>query len=164
MNQPQQPKKYADYTALVNGDVIEVLQRQATEFAAFINGLTAKADYAYAPGKWTIKEMMGHIIDTERILVYRLLAVARGEEAPLPAFDEDRYVAIAHFPDRSLLSFTEEFTLLRKANLYLFQSLNETELNRSGVVSGNSKTTSILLYTIAGHVIHHTEIIKERYL
>lgn len=164
MNQPQEPKKYADYTALVEGDVIELLQRQATEFTEFVNSLTDIADYAYAPGKWTIKEMIGHIIDTERILVYRLLAVARGEQAPLPGFDEDSYVAIAHFPDRSLLSLTEEFSLLRKANLYLFRSLNEPELNRSGIVSGNSKTANTLLYTIGGHVIHHTMIIKERYL
>lgn len=164
MNQPQQPKKYADYTVLVNGDVIELLQRQATEFTEFVNSLHAKADYAYAPGKWTIREMTGHIIDTERILVYRLLAIARGEQTPLPPFDEDSYVANAHFPDRSLLSLTEEFSLLRKANMYLFRSLNETELNRSGIVSGNSKTVKTVLYTIAGHVIHHTEIIKERYL
>jgi hypothetical protein len=164
MNQPLQPKKYADYAALVNGDVLELLQRQATEFTEFLNTLSSKADYAYAPGKWTIKEMTGHIIDTERILVYRLLAIARGEQTPLPAFDEDNYVAAAHFPDRSLLSFTEEFSLLRKANLYLFRSLTADELNRSGTVSGNSKIARDILYIIAGHVIHHTGIIKERYL
>jgi len=164
MNQPLQPKKYADYAALVNGDVIELLQRQATEFTEFLNTLTGKADYAYAPGKWTIKEMIGHIIDTERILVYRLLAVVRGERASLPSFDEDSYVAAAHFPDRSLLSFTEEFSLLRKANLYLFRSLTEAELISTGTVSGNSKTARSILYIIAGHVIHHTGIIKERYL
>jgi hypothetical protein len=164
MNQPQQPKKYADYTLLVNGDVIELLQRQATEFSDFVNSLSAKADYAYAPGKWTIKEMTGHIIDTERILVYRLVAIARGEQASLPSFDEDSYVAMAHFPDRSLLSLTEEFSLLRKANLYLFRSLNDAELNRSGIIGGNTKVAKNILYTVAGHVIHHTEIIKERYL
>lgn len=167
MNQPQAqktPKQYADYAALVSGDVIELLQTQATEFTDFINSIDAKADYAYAPGKWTIKEMIGHIIDTERILVYRLLAISRGEQAPLPSFDEDSYVAIAHFKDRSLLSFTEEFSLLRKANLYFFRSLTEEELNRSGIVSGNSKAAQEILYVIAGHVIHHTHIIKERYL
>jgi len=163
MNQPQ-PKVYADYTALVSGDVIELLQRQATEFPDFVNSLSAKADYAYAPGKWTIKEMTGHIIDTERILTYRLTAIARAEQAPLPGFDEDAYVANAHFADRSLLSFTEEFSLLRKANLYFFRSLTEDELNRSGTASQKSITASKLLYTIAGHVIHHTQIVKERYL
>lgn len=163
MNQPQ-PKKYADYPSLVSGDVIELLARQATEFPEFLASLTSKADYAYAPGKWTIKEMTGHIIDTERILVYRLTAFARLEQSPLPGFDEDTYVSSAHFSDRSLLSFSEEFNLLRKSNLYLFRSLTEEELNRSGIASGNLKTVRELLLTIAGHLIHHISIIKERYL
>lgn len=165
MNQPQPaPKQYADYTALVSGDVIELLQRQATEFTEFINSIKAKADYSYAPGKWTIKEMIGHIIDTERILTYRLVAISRGEQTPLPPFDEDSYVANAHFSDRSLLSFTEEFSLLRKANLYFFRSLTEKELNSCGIVSGNNKIAREILYIIAGHIVHHTQIIKERYL
>lgn len=165
MNQPLPPnKQYADYAALVSGDVIELLQRQATEFSEFISSLQAKADYAYAPGKWTIKEMTGHIIDTERILVYRLTALTRGDQSPLPPFDEDSYVANAHFADRSLLSLTEEFTLLRKANLYFFRSLTAEELNRSGTVSGASKIARDVLYIIAGHVVHHTQIVKERYL
>lgn len=163
MNQPQ-PKQYADYAALVTGDIMEVLQRQATEFPEFLSSLSAKADYAYAPGKWTIRELAGHIIDTERILVYRLTAFARGEKNPLPGFDEDAYVANAHFKDRSLLSFSEEFSTLRKANLYLFRSLTEQDLNRSGVASGNPNTVRKLLYTIPGHLIHHIAILKERYL
>jgi len=161
---PLVPKQYADYAALVSGDLMEVLQRQAIEFPEFINSLQAKADYAYAPGKWTIKEMMGHIIDTERILVYRLVAISRGEQAFLPGFDEDSYVSAAHFSDRSLFSFCEEFSLLRKANMYLFSSLTEQELNRSGTASGKTITAQKVLYILAGHVIHHTQIIKERYL
>ena len=164
MSQPEQPKQYADYPALVSGDVIELLQRQATEFPEFLNSLQAKADYAYAPGKWTLKEMAGHIIDTERILVYRLTAISRAEQAPLPDFDEDLYVENAHFSDRSLLSFSEEFESLRKANLYLFRSLTADELNRIGTAAGKPVSVQKLLYTIAGHLIHHTQIIKERYL
>ena len=167
MNQPQ-PNEYSDwskgYIDQVNGDLMEILQRQATEFPEFINSIAEKADYAYAPGKWTIKEMTGHIIDTERILVYRLTAFARNEQAPLPGFEEDDYVANARFAERSLLSFTEEFSLLRKANLYLFRSLNEAELNRAGTASGKPISVRALLFVIAGHMIHHTRIIKERYL
>ncbi|MCX2481937.1 DinB family protein [Pedobacter sp. MR2016-24] len=167
MNQPQ-PNEYSDwskgYIDQVNGDLMEILQRQSTEFPEFINSIAAKADYAYAPGKWTIKEMTGHIIDTERILVYRLTAFARNEQAVLPGFEEDDYVANARFAERSLLSFTEEFSLLRKANLYLFRSLNETELNRAGTASGKPISVRALLFVIAGHMIHHTRIIKERYL
>jgi hypothetical protein len=161
---PLQPKQYADYPALVTGDVLELLQRQATEFPEFLMAIKDKADYAYAPGKWTIKEMTGHIIDTERILVYRLTAFIRGEKSPLPGFDEDDYVANAHFQDRSLLSFTEEFNALRTANLYLFRSLTEDELKRTGIASGKEISAHRLVLTIAGHLIHHIQIIKERYL
>lgn len=167
MNQPQ-PHEYPEwgkqYISLVEGNVMEILQRQATEFPDFINSLIEKADYAYAPGKWTVKELIGHIIDTERILVFRLLSFARGEKSSFPGFEEDDYVAAAHFQDRSLLSFSDEFTLLRKSNLYLFRSLNETELDRMGSASGREVSVRALLYIIAGHIIHHTRIIKERYL
>ena len=161
---PLQAKVYADYPSLVQSDVFELLERQATAFPDFLKSIDHKADYAYAPGKWTIKEMAGHIIDTERILVYRLTAVIRGEQSPLPGFDEDAYVVQAHFADRSLLSFAEEFGLMRKSNLYLFRSINEEESNRTGIASGKEITAQRLILTIAGHLIHHINIINERYL
>lgn len=165
---PPQTNEYSghvgNYIKLVNGDVIELLQRQATEFPEFINSLSAKADYAYAPGKWTIKEMMGHLIDTERIFIYRLTAIARGEQQPLPGFEQDDYVANANFSSRSLLSLTEEFSLHRKASLYLFRSLSEEELNRTGTASGRKISVRAILFATAGHLIHHTEIIKNKYL
>jgi uncharacterized damage-inducible protein DinB len=167
MNRPQTqeyPEWGNTYIRLVEGDVIEILTKQATEFAEFINSLVEKADYAYAPGKWTIKELIGHIVDTERILVFRLLSFARGEKAALPGFEEDDYVAAAHFKDRSLFSFGEEFTLLRKANLYLINSLNEDELNVIGNANGKQMSVRSLVYILAGHIIHHTNVIKERYL
>lgn len=161
---PLQPKKYADYTQLVTGDAITVLEQQVTEFPDFLATLASKADYTYAPGKWTIKEIAGHIIDTERILVYRLTAFARGEQSPLPGFDEDQYVANSRFHERSLVSFADEFILLRKANLFLFRSLSIEELSRTGVASGKEITVQRLLLTIAGHLVHHVGIIKERYI
>jgi len=167
MNRPQ-PNEYPawalTYIEKVNGDIFELLERQADEFPDFISTLTVKADYAYAPGKWTLKEMSGHIIDTERILVYRLTSFARLEQTALPGFEEDDYVANAHFAERDLTSFAEEFRLLRKANLYLFKSLNEQDLKRSGTVSERQISVRALLYVIAGHLIHHTQIINERYL
>ena len=167
MNLPQiqdYPEWAKPYISVVNGDVMEVLEKQATDFAASMHNLIEKADYAYAPGKWTIKEMIGHIIDTERIFAYRILSFARNEQAALPGFDESQYVEIAHFKDRSLFSFSEEFALLRKANLYLIKSLNEDELNRTGIASGRSISVRAMLYILAGHVIHHENVIKERYL
>ncbi len=167
MNRPQ-PNEYPswgeNYIKLVDQDhVMEILEKQATDFPLFLTDFIEKADYAYAEGKWTIKELVGHINDTERILCYRLLSFARGEENELPGFEEDNYVKKAHFGERSLLSFGEEFSLQRKANLYLFKSLNETDLSRGGVASGKFITVRALLFIIAGHLIHHTNIIKERY-
>lgn len=168
MNRPQTheyPAWAEQYISKISGnDILAILEKQATEFPEYLNSLLEKADYAYAPGKWTIKEMAGHIIDTERILVYRLTCFARAEQHELPGFEEDDYVANAHFSDRSLSSFAEEFSLLRKANLYLFNSLKEHELDRSGTASERQINVRALLFVIAGHVIHHTMIIKERYL
>ena len=93
-----------------------------------------------------------------------MLSFARGEKAALPGFEEDDYVAAAHFKDRSLFSFGEEFTLLRKANLYLINSLNEDELNVIGNANGKQMSVRSLVYILAGHIIHHTNVIKERYL
>lgn len=168
MNRPQTheyPAWAETYISKITGDdILGILEKQATDFPDFLNNLIEKADYAYAPGKWTIKEMAGHIVDTERILVYRLTCFARAEQHALPGFEEDDYVANAHFSDRSLLSLSEEFSLLRRANLYLFNSLNEHELNLSGTASERQITVRALLFVIAGHVIHHTGIIEERYL
>ena len=167
MNRPQ-PHEYpewgAQYINLVDqDDVLILLEKQSQEFPEFLNNFIEKADYAYAPGKWTIKELAGHMVDTERILCYRLLCFARGEKTPLPGFEEDDYVKNAHFSDRSLLSIGEEFSLLRRANQYLFNSLNETELDQIGTASGRPMSARAILFVMAGHVIHHTQIIKERY-
>ncbi|NRF41956.1 DinB family protein [Pedobacter foliorum] len=167
MNRPQTheyPVWAETYIKLVGDDVMEQLEKQSTEFPDFINSLIEKADYAYAPGKWTIKELIGHIIDSERVFVYRLMCFARGEQHALPGFEEDDYVANAHFSDRSLLSLSEEFALLRKSNLYLFKSLTEKELNRSGTASERQITVRAILFVMAGHIMHHLGIIKERYL
>ncbi len=167
MNRPQiseYPEWGQNYISQVEGDVLEILESQATDFPSFIKSLIEKADYAYAPGKWTIKELVGHMIDTERILVYRLLCFARGEVAALPGFEEDDYVANAHFKDDNLIDMTEEFSLLRKANLYLIKSLNESQLDRMGTSNGKHMSARAVVYVLAGHVIHHSRIIKERYL
>lgn len=167
MNRPQ-TQEYPEwgnrYISLIEGNITEVLTNQATDFPNFINNLIEKGDYAYAPGKWTIKEMLGHIIDTERIMVFRLLCFARGEKAALPGFEEDDYVTNAHFKDRTLFSLSEEFAILRKSNLYLINSLNEDELDRIGNANGKNMSVRALTFILAGHVIHHTNIIKERYL
>lgn len=167
MNQPQTqeyPAAFSNYINLVNGDVIEILERQGSEFSNFLNSIAEKGDYAYAPGKWTIKELAGHIIDTERIMVYRLICFARNEKAMLPGFDEDNYVTNGFFKNRSVFSLAEEFAALRKANMFLIKTLNEEELDRIGNANGKNTSVRALVYILAGHVIHHTNIINERYL
>lgn len=167
MNRPQAqeyPEWGLQYISQVDGDVLEILETQATSFGNFVNSLTEKADYAYAQGKWTIKELVGHMVDTERILVYRLLCFARDEKAELPGFDEDAYVASAHFKNLSLFNMSEEFALLRRANLFLIKSLTEAELDKKGTASGKQISVRALVYVLAGHVIHHFKIIKERYI
>ena len=167
MNRPQTqdyPEAYHNYIKLVEGDVIDLLTQQASNFSNFINNHVEKADYAYAPGKWTIKEMLGHIIDTERIMVFRLTCFARNEKAQIPGFEEDEYVANANFKDRSLFSLSEEFVALRKANMFLINSLSDEELDRIGNANGKSINVRSLVYVLAGHVMHHTNVLKERYL
>ncbi|MES2651032.1 MAG: DinB family protein [Bacteroidota bacterium] len=167
MNRPQTheyPEWGRAYIDLVEGDVIEVLEKQIVDFSNLLNNNIDKGDYAYAPGKWTLKELVGHIIDTERIFTYRLVCFARGEKAPLPGFEEDDYVANAHFNDRSLMSLAEEFSITRKSILYLVKSLNEKELDNIGTSNGREMSARAVVYAIAGHLMHHTRIIKERYL
>lgn len=167
MNRPQTqeyPGAYLNYISKVEGNVIEVLENQISDFSNFLHNIADKGDYAYAPGKWTIKELVGHIIDTERIMVFRLTCFARNEKAQIPGFEEDEYVANANFNARSLFSLSEEFAQLRKANMFLIKSLTEDELNRSGNANGNQMSVRALVYVLAGHVIHHTNVIKERYL
>lgn len=168
MNRPQ-PNEYASfyagYIAAVPDDVLSTLEEQADTFLSFIKNIPAQVgDFAYAEGKWTLKQLVGHVIDTERIMTYRLLTIVRNDQVSLPGFDENEYVVNAHFQDRSLLDLATEFHYLRRANCSFYNSLNEIELSRSGVANGNQISAKALLYIIAGHVMHHRNIIEERYL
>lgn len=168
MNRPQSDEfapYYATYIDTVGDNVLSELEHQQHAFPEFLAGISAeKADFAYAPGKWTIKEMLGHIIDTERIMTYRAMRIARNDQTPLASFDEDTYVANAHFKDRTLESLAQEFATLRQANLFLYKSLNETELNHMGTASSKPVSVRALLFILAGHVNHHRRILEERYL
>ena len=168
MNRPlpeEYPVYYKGYIDTVSDNVIAELDHQINSFPAFLRGLTEdQACSAYAEGKWTIKELTGHVIDTERIMSYRALRIARNDSTPLAGFDENNYVANAHFADRSLDSMAGEFALLRRANMHLIKSLNETELSRTGISNENPISVRALIFIIAGHVNHHRRIIGERYL
>ncbi len=168
MNRPQPeeyPVFYKGYIDTVSENALAELEHQIEAFPAFLKGLSEdKGSFAYAEGKWTIKELLGHVIDTERIMAYRTLRIARNDSTPLAGFEENDYVANAHFADRSIDSLAEEFTQLRRANMHLFKSLNETELGRMGISNGKPISVKALVYIIAGHLNHHRRIIEERYL
>ncbi|MEE1884492.1 DinB family protein [Pedobacter flavus] len=153
-----------NYVSLVKSDVLNTLENQATEFPAFIKSIAHLENYAYAHNKWTIKEMLGHIIDVERVFAYRALCIARNEKENLPSMDEDNYVLATDFSRRTLIDLCEEFEALRKANMYLFKSFNDEVLNNIGIAGNNSISVRTLIFVSAGHVIHHINIIKERYL
>ena len=168
MNRPQAdeyPVFYKGYIDTVKDDVLSELEHQIVSFQALLKEIPEeKAGFAYAEGKWTIIELIGHILDTERIMAYRALRIARNDSTPLAGFEENDYVANAHFADRSLNSRAEEFEYLRKANLFLIRSLNETELGRVGISNEKPISVKALVFIIAGHLNHHIRILKERYL
>jgi uncharacterized damage-inducible protein DinB len=156
---------YSNYIALVDDDVLAALSRQAETSYTFLSNLDERiAEYAYAPGKWTIKEVLGHMIDVERIMAYRLLRFSRGDQQDLSGFEEDVYVTAAQFNLRSINNLAEEFRKLREANLYLYYGLNEESLLRWGRANGAKISVRALLFIIAGHEKHHLNIIRERYL
>ncbi|WP_316802326.1 DinB family protein [Pedobacter nototheniae] len=166
MNRPQ-PNEYPvwgeTYIEKVNGDVLQILADQIITIPDLFRNNAAKENYAYAAGKWTLKELLGHIIDTERILVYRMTCFSRNEQQALPGFDENDYVTNARFHERELEDLIEEFIALRKANFHFFKSLNENELSRKGTASNREINVKSILFIVAGHVIHHVGILKERY-
>lgn len=166
MNRPQ-PNEYPTwgetYISKVDRDIFEILNDQIQSVPALFRTNADKADYAYAEGKWTLKEMLGHIIDAERVFAFRITCFARKEQQPLPGFEEDDYVMNARFAERDFEDLIEEFIALRKANLYLFKSLNEEELNRKGIASGREINVKSILFIVGGHIIHHVSILKERY-
>ncbi|MGZ3751513.1 MAG: DinB family protein [Mucilaginibacter sp.] len=155
---------YNTYISKVpDGDVLELLkQLKDSSYALFSNLSDEKANYAYAEGKWTVKEALGHMIDTERTFAYRLFCFSRNF-VELPGFDQDVYVDNANFNTRTIQSLAAEFRATRESNIYMIESLTDEQLNRKGIASGNQATVRAMVYMLAGHEIHHLGILKERY-
>jgi uncharacterized damage-inducible protein DinB len=167
MNRPQ-PDEYAPfYSKYINlvgdGPILEILEQlKETSFEYFKSIPPEKAGYAYSEGKWTIKEVLGHMIDTERTFAYRVLCFSR-EETALPGFDQDVYMLKATFNTRSLTDLADEFKSVRASNMYLFRSLSDEQETQKGIASGNPVSVRAILYIMAGHELHHLNILKERY-
>lgn len=157
----------ADDIARVAGDdAVEVLSRQQSEVERLFGGLDdqAIAGLRYAPGKWTLKEVLGHMFDDERIFTYRALCIARGDTRPLESFDENAYVAGANFEEQPLSRLIEDYRLTRAAAISFYGSLSAEAWLRRGTAAGYGASVRGLAFHVAGHELHHLRIIRERYL
>ena len=157
---------YHKYISLVpDGDIVATLQAQLESTLALLRSIPAdKADHAYAPGKWTIKQAIGHVNDTERVFAYRALCIGRGDQTPLPGFEQDDFVANTDYSQRTLADLIEEFAAVRQSSLHLLKHFTDTEWNRTGTASGNHTTAKALAFMIAGHDLYHCALMRERYL
>jgi hypothetical protein len=157
---------YERYIKLVQGDnILHILLNQSKSTQEFLNTITEhKGNYRYADGKWTVKEVVGHLLDTERIFGYRALRIARGEKRSLPGFDQNEYVTQGNFNSRDLSELILEFKMLRKSNLLLFNSFSDEMITKKGYADECSLSVISILYIIAGHELHHMNILKERYI
>jgi uncharacterized damage-inducible protein DinB len=155
-----------DIARVAGDDAIQALLNQQRDFESLLASLDERriAGLRYAPGKWTVKEVIGHMIDDERIFAYRMLCIGRGDTKALESFDENLYVAGANFEERSLASFIEEYRLVRASTIALLQPLTQEAWLRPGKVAGYTASVRGLAWHIAGHELHHIEILKSRYL
>ena len=155
---------YRRYTALVpDGDLLATLQAQGAETAALLRAHPDVVGHAYAPGKWTVGEVVAHVVDTERIFGARALRLGRGDRTPLPGFDQDPYVAALDLAGRTLADLAGEFERLRASTVDLLASVARPALDAVGTVSGGPMTARGAGWVIAGHERHHVRILRERY-
>jgi hypothetical protein len=153
------------YVSLVRtGDILSTLEEQKGAFRRALSALPAeRAGFRYAPDKWTIREVVGHCTDAERVFAFRALCFGRGEEAPLPSFDENEYARQSGHDSVPLPDLLEEFETVRTATLLQFRHFPDGVWRRAGVASGNPVSVRALAHIAAGHVAHHLAILRERY-
>ena len=155
---------YARYIKLVGDDALSALRAQSASTPRLLSGLSeAQAMHRYAPGKWSVKEVVGHMIDGERVFSYRALRVARADTTPLPGFDENAWVPAAHFDRRPMPDLVADYQTVRAATVALFSSFEEEALVRMGTANDQPISVRALAHMIAGHELHHVAILRERY-
>jgi hypothetical protein len=156
---------YHHYISLVKADsAAEAVKVHSAEILAFYTSLPIeRAQYAYTDGKWTILEVLQHVIDAERVFSYRTLRIARKDATPLPGFDENSFTANSEAGNRNFDSLKKEFALLRQSTDIFIETLNEGQLQNFGVASNNAITANAIAFITYGHLLHHINIIKERY-
>jgi hypothetical protein len=157
---------YETYIKLIEGeDILRILNDQSKRTQEILNSFSEhRGNYRYAEGKWTVKEIVGHLLDTERVFAYRALCIARGEKKSLPGFDQDDYVKEGNFNRRELFDLNYEFRLLRESNLLLFRTFTPDMLKLKGFANESSVTVLAILFMIAGHEKHHMNVLREKYM
>ncbi|WP_281225194.1 DinB family protein [Flavobacterium aquiphilum] len=151
--------------ALENVELFEELEISLHDFIKFVQNIPMdKFDYSYAEGKWTIKEIIQHIIDTERIFAYRALRISRNDKTPLPGFEENDYAANTDAKSRSIQDLLSEFSAVRHSNLLMFKSFSDEQLRRIGTASNHKISVRAIGFILLGHVKHHKRVFEERYL
>ena len=160
------PAFYHKYIERVNEEnVIDAIQSMHNELSSFLTAIPeSKWMHKYAEDKWTIKELVQHVTDAERIFCYRALCFSRNEKSALPGFDENEYVIASNANNRSKEQILDELRTVQAATLSLFASFTDTQLNAQGIANGNPIYVKAIGYIVAGHAIHHMAILKERYL
>ena len=157
---------YSKYVDLVEGeDVLSALKSQLRETIAFLNCVSNEESMSrYAPGKWSVREVVGHMIDTERIFAYRALRIARGDTTPLPGFEQDDFIRGGSFDKIRWSALIEEFDLVRRGNILMFSGFSDEAWARTGTASNSPVSARALAWIIAGHELHHRRVIEEKYL
>ncbi|MEH7179820.1 DinB family protein [Neobacillus vireti] len=160
------PVYYVPYVDLVpEADLVQLLQENLQKTITLFEGISEEVSlHRYAPGKWSIKEVLGHISDTERIMSYRLLRVGRGDQTPLAGFNESDYVQAAQTNNLPLKTILEDFKAVRNATITLIQNLPDEAWENKGNANETEITTRAIAYILAGHQMHHCKIVEDRYL
>lgn len=156
---------YDRYISLVTGnDILGTLESQRRQMMLLLSGCgESDGDFRYAPDKWTAKEVLGHVCDTERIFAYRALRISRGDRTPIEGFEQDDYIRNGPFAHRPLAEIIEDYIAVRRATITLFRNLDEQAWLRRGIANNNEVSVRAIAYTVAGHELHHRRILEEKY-
>jgi DinB family protein len=169
MNRPGETEFAPDFQKYINqvneNDVIAVLRSELDDLDVLLDRVPAeKETYAYAEGKWTIRQVVGHLIDGERVFGYRAFCIARGEHQNLPGFEQDDYLQTAPYNDIALEDLLSELRLVRLSNIAMFRTLDEAAWSRVGLANQNEVSVRALAFVMAGHVRHHMNVLRDKYL
>lgn len=164
-----EPGEYAPYydryiSLIAGNDIVGTLESQRRQMMLLLCGRDEpEGDFRYAPGKWSAKEVLGHVCDCERIFAYRALRISRGDRTPIEGFEQDDYITNGPFGQRPLAEIIDDYLAVRRATLTLFRNLQEEAWTRRGIANKNEISVRAVAYTLAGHELHHRRILEQKY-